>query len=59
MYTNGVSKAFTQMAPLKFLPMAVYFNPDSMDKILVIMYVDPMPIVHISMDSRKEREIIV
>ena len=38
-YTNGGSNNFTPIAPFKFLPMEVYFNPDSMDNVPVIKYV--------------------
>ena len=47
------------MAPFKFLPMKVHFNPDSKAKIIVIKNVASIPGVHISMDSRKERVIVV
>ena len=59
MYTNGGSKTFIQIVPFKFLPMEVHFNLDSKAKILVIEDVASIPGVHISMDSRKERLIIV
>ena len=59
MYTNGGSKTFTQMAPFKFLPMEVHFNPYSMANILSIKDVASIPGSHISMYSRNERAIIV
>ena len=59
MYTKGVSKTFTQVSTYKFLPMEVYFNPDSMANILAIKYVASKPGVKITMDSRKGRAIIV
>ena len=58
-YTNGVSKTFTQMAPLKFLPMEVHLNIDSMTNIIAIKDVSSIPGVHISTDLRKERAIIM
>ena len=39
--------------------MEVHLNPDSMANIIEIKNVDSIPGVHISMDSRKERVIIV
>ena len=39
--------------------MEVHFNPDSMANILLIKDVASVPGVHISMDSSKERSIIV
>ena len=39
--------------------MEVHFNPDSMDNILDIKYVSSIPGVHIIMDLRKKRVIIV
>ena len=47
------------MAPFKFLPMEVHFNPESMSNILAIRYVASIPLVNISMGSKKECAIIV
>ena len=47
------------MAPLKFLPMEVHFNPDSLANILSINNISSIPVVHIIMDLRKKRVIIV
>ena len=58
-YTNGGSNTFTQLEPFKFLPMEVHLNPNSMANILAIKYVSSIPGVHISMDSSKERVIIL
>ena len=58
-YTNGGSKNFTKMAPFKLLPMEVHFNPESMANILEIRVVASILGVYISMDSKKERVIIV
>ena len=58
-YTNGGSKNFTKMAPFKLLPMEVHFNPESMANILPIKDVASIPVLNISMYSRKERAIIV
>ena len=56
---NGGSKNFTHIAPLKFLPVEVHFNPESMANIIEIKDVASIPGVQISMDSRKDRAIIV
>ena len=58
-YTNGGSKDFSQIAPLKFLPLEVRFNPESMGNIIVTKYFDSITGAHISMGSSKERVIIV
>ena len=58
-YTNGGSTNFTHIAPFKFLPMEVYFNTDSMAKILEIKNVASIPGVNISMDSRNDRAIVL
>ena len=39
--------------------MEVHFNPDSMEKILVIKDISSMSGLHLSMYSKKERAIIV
>ena len=57
--THGGLKDFTQMSPFKVLPMEVNFNLDSMANILAIKDVSSTTGVHISMDPRKERAIIV
>ena len=58
-YKNGGSKIFTQIVPFKILPMEVHFNPDSMANIIAVNNVASITWVYISMDSKKERVIIV
>ena len=47
------------MALFKFLHMKQHFNLESMSSILAIKYVASIPRVRISMDSKKELEIMV
>jgi hypothetical protein len=58
-YTNGGSKSFDQIGMLKALPLPVHFNADSMANILAIKDVASIPGVRLTMDSSKERAIIV
>ena len=58
-YQNRGLKTFTQMATFKFLPMEVHFNPKSMNNIFAIKDIASIPVLNISMDSRKKLAIIV
>ena len=58
-YTNGGSNTFTQIAPFIFFPVEVHFDPDLMANIIAIKDVYSIPVVHLSMYSRKQRAIIV
>ena len=58
-FTNGGSKTFDETALLKLLPMTIHHNPDSMATILSVKDVGNIPGVQITMDTLKEKAIIV
>jgi hypothetical protein len=58
-HTNGGTKIFGKIAPLKLLPLEVHFNRESMATILSLKSVADIPNVRISMDTQKERAISV
>ena len=57
--TNGGSITFASTASFKFLPLTVFFNPNSMATILSMRDVANIPGVQICMDTNKERAIFV
>ena len=59
MQSNGGSNIFTNIAPLKLLPLEVHYNEDYMANILSLKDVSSLPDVRHTMDSSKERAIIV
>ena len=57
--TNGGSQTFTHLAVLKDFPLQVHFKYDSLANIISLRDVANIPGVAITMDSSKERAIIV
>ena len=58
-HTNGGTKIFGKIAPLKLFPLDVHFNRESMATILSLKSVADIPDVRIFMDTLKERAISV
>ena len=57
--TNGGKQTYKHMAILKDLPLQVYFKRDSLANIISLSDVANIPGVGITMDTRKERAIVV
>ena len=58
-YTNGGSQHYEKKAKMMLFPLKVHFNSESMAKILAFSDVANMDGVYITMDTRKERSMIV
>ena len=58
-HTNGGPSRFVQTATLKLLPLSVYFNENSLATILAFSEVASLPGINITMNSNKERAILV
>jgi hypothetical protein len=58
-HTNGGSQFFNRMGMLMVMPIPVHFNPDSMANILSMKDVVSLPGVTVTMDSSKERALLV
>ena len=58
-FTNGGQKTFDEIGDLKMLPLKMHFNEDSMANILCLKDVANIEGVQITMDSLKERAMLV
>jgi hypothetical protein len=59
MFTNGGSTFYDKIAPLNLLLFDVHFNDQSMDTILSVKDVANLDSVHITMDTSKEKAMLV
>ena len=57
--TNGGSIVYNYIAELKILPLKIFFNKSSIANILSLKHVAAIPGVYVTMDTRKEKSMVV